>query len=148
MSMDKYEEIKCFDASECEYKKCPLYNFETNKCKIESLKEKRVPVGDQPQRQEETTFIVGKTVNVEGTLIGDPSYKAGDRADGTKWKWTKFDLQIDNDVMPITLWDTLAEEGIKHSSADKLLLKAMRVNEYKGTIGLGSTKDTEVTKLN
>ena len=150
-NVDKYEEIACFDASECEYKRCPLYNFETHKCKIESLRAPRVPVGDQPQRIEETTtdFTVGKYVDVQGKVLSTPEYKTGTRQDGTEWKMAKFDFEIEAEIMSIALWDDFAIDGLKFTVDDKLFLKGMKVNKpYEGRTQLGSAKYTEVTKLN
>ena len=148
---DRYEEIKCFDGSECEYKKCPLYNFDTDKCKLESLKAPRVPVGEQPQRQEEPTsveFTVRKYVDVEGIVLSTPEYKTGNRQDGTEWKMAKFDFEVNSETVSVALWDNFAIDGLKFVKGDKLFLKGMKVNKpYEGIAQLGTAKYTEVKKL-
>lgn len=149
--MDKYEEIKCFDGSDCEYKKCPLYNFNTDKCKLESLKAPRVPVGQQPQRQEEPTsveFTVGKYVDVTGSLLNRPESKEGTRQDGTEWRMAKFDLQLDDTIVSVALWDDFSETGLRWVEGDKVFLKGMKVNKpYEGKTQLGTARYSEIKKL-
>jgi len=149
---DRYEEIYCFDGSECEYKKCPLYNFDTDKCKLESLKAPRVPVGQQPQRQPEASDSpFGKLVpqgfatKIEGTLVDDPLRKDVSLKDGNVTKVTNFRITDGTTEIRVGLWEPLANEVMTKVAGDKITLLNMSVKDYyEGILQVQSNRKTEL----
>ena len=93
-------------------------------------------------------FIEGKYVDVEGTVQSTPEYKTGDRQDGTEWKMSKFDFEVQAEMVSVALWDDFALEGLKFSKGDRVLFKGIKVNKpYEGKTQLGSARYTELEKL-
>ena len=149
--ISKYEPITCFDASECEYKKCPLYNFETNKCKLERLKPPRVPVGQQPQRQTEIVespfakLEAGKFAReLKGKLVDDPVQRDVDTARGPT-NVTNFRLTDGVTELRVAIWGELANEVMDYTAGTDITLLNMSIKEpYDGMIQVSSNRKTEI----
>ena len=134
-----------------------MYEPSIDTCKLELLKTKpdtkhkpaaRAGIPPKQQKQETTTetpvLEVGKYIDIEASIIDNPTMAKGVRQDGTDWIRTNFTVNLDGQELKVTLWDELAKKGMEYKAGQYIKFKGIRVDEYKGTLQLSSAKFTEI----
>jgi hypothetical protein len=145
------EPIYCFNGNECCYNleaSCLFYQGgkDDGSCIVDALKG-GTPT---PVAQTQTTLSgtpkleVGKYIDIEVPIVDSPSMNKGNRKDGTEWMRTNFTVNLDGQELRVTLWDDLAEEGMKYGVGQFIKFKGIRVDQYKDELQLSSAKYTEI----
>ena len=159
---------------ECIYQACPMFSEEIDMCKLEYLKPmkqgslvqpprnpvERKPVKDQPQRKLDSNTIpinqlkAGDTstkenkINVEGTLLYDPTQKDFNRSDGSMGTVTNILIEDDTGKLNITFWDDAGRAALKLVKGDSVVVENVYQinNPYQGTLQANAGKYFKIHK--